>query len=161
MVMLPIVTGRGYHFTGRVRFTSLIVDRVAGLSVRDPAWLRTLESRRPAGWPTPEITSRHARAFVGAGMLGEFVGHQILKRARPRSPIPIVLNNTVVGTGEVGRECLSVDLSYAGDPMDVRHMRVAFGAYQKHRFRADLSGPAASIRRWWRCRAGPSPLNTR
>lgn len=141
--MLPIVTGRGYHFTGRVPLSSPLVDQLAELSPRSPSWLHSLEARRPS-WPTPEITPRHARAYVGAGMLAEFLAHQILRRARPRSPMPVVLNNTVVGKGETGRECLSIDLSYAGDPMDVRHLRVAFGAYQKHRFRPDLSGPAAS-----------------
>jgi hypothetical protein len=141
--MLALVTGRGYHFTGRIPLASPVVDDVASLSPHPPAWLATVESRRRE-WPTPPISERHARAYVGAGLLAEFLAHQILRRARHRSPLPVVLNGTVVGTGDVGRECLSIDLSYAGDPMDVRHMRVAFGAYQKHRFRPDLTGPASA-----------------
>jgi hypothetical protein len=141
--MLPLVTGRGYHFTGRVSLSSPVVDCIAGLAPLPPAWLATTDTRRRE-WLTPPITERHARAYVGAGLLAEYLAHQILRRARPRSPLPVVMNGTVVGTGDVGRECLSIDLSYAGDPMDVRHMRVAFGAYQKHRFRPDLAGAASA-----------------
>ncbi len=141
--LLSLVTGRGYHFAGRVPLDSPIVDRLAALTPVPPAWLRSAESRR-LPWMTGTLTSRQARAWTGMGMLVEFAAHQILRRARPRSPIPVVVNNTVVGTGEVGRECVSLDLTYAGDPLDVRHMRLAFGAYQKHRFRPDLSGPAAA-----------------
>ena len=143
LVLLPVVTGRGYHFTGLIPLASPVVDQLAGLLPHPPRWMRSVGERHTE-CATPEINSRYARAWVGTGMLAEFLAHQILRRARPRSPIPIVLNNTVVGTGEVGRECLSIDLTYAGDPMDIRHMRVAFGAYQKHRFRPDVSGAAAS-----------------
>jgi hypothetical protein len=51
------------------------------------------------------------------------------------------MNGTNVGFGPEGREAVSLDLSFAGDPMDVRHVRVAFGGYQMHRFR-----PAESSR---------------
>jgi hypothetical protein len=40
----------------------------------------------------------------------------------------------------VGRECASVDLSFAGDPLDIRQVRTAFSAYQFHRIRADIVG---------------------
>jgi len=39
---------------------------------------------------------------------------------------------------------VSIDLSFAGDPMDVRHVRVAFGGYQKHRLRPDIYGAEVS-----------------
>jgi hypothetical protein len=39
---------------------------------------------------------------------------------------------------------MSIDLSFAGDPLDIRHMRVAFGGYQLHRFRPDIYGPDVS-----------------
>jgi hypothetical protein len=45
-----------------------------------------------------------------------------------------------------GRECVSIDLTHMGDPLDVRHVRVAFGVYQKHRLRADVYGAAAARR---------------
>ena len=61
-------------------------------------------------------------------MLVEYLGHQIVRRGRTRSPVPIVLNNTVVGSGEVGRECVSIDLSYAGDfPCNTHGGQLSFG----------------------------------
>ena len=54
---------------------------------------------------TAAVTPRHARAYVGAGMLVEFLAHLILRRAARRAALPIVLNGTVVGRGLVGREC--------------------------------------------------------
>lgn len=135
--LLTLMTGRGYHFTGQVPLNSPAVDRLAALVAEPPRWQATLPSRRPP-WLTTPLSERHARAYVGAGMLVEYLAHRILRRAEPRSPIPVVLNGVVVGTGLAGRECTSIDLSYAGDPMDLRHMRVAFGAYQKHRFRPDI-----------------------
>lgn len=145
MPLMPLVTGRGYHFTGQVPLDSDVVDRLAALTPRPPRWVETFAERRPA-WMTADLPPRHARAYAGAGILAEFLAHQILRRARRRSLIPIVFNGTIVGTGLVGRECASIDISYAGDPMDVRHQRVAFGAYQKHRFRPDMVGPLAAER---------------
>jgi hypothetical protein len=135
--LLALMTGRGYHFTGRVPLDSPVVDRLAALVPEPPRWLVTLPARRPP-WLTAELSERHAKAYVGAGMLVEYLAHRIWRKAEPRSPIPLVLNGVVVGAGLAGRECTSIDLSYAGDPMDVRHLRVAFGAYQKHRFRPDI-----------------------
>jgi len=137
--LLSLMTGQGYHFTGRVPLGSDVTGLVAGLVPAPPTWLQRVGTRRPE-WMAAEITETHARAYVGAGMLVEFLAHQILRRAVRRSRLPIVFNGTVVGSGLVGRECVSIDLSYAGDPMDVRHIRVAFGAYQKHRLRPDVVG---------------------
>jgi len=146
MPLLTLMTGRGYHFTGRVPLDAGVIDRLAGLVPEPPAWLATLPERRPS-WVTSNITERQAKAYIGAGLLVEWFAHLILRRASCRSPIPIVLNGTVVGSGPTGRECTSIDLSYAGDPMDVRHLRLAFSAYQKHRLRPDLVGHGAASAR--------------
>lgn len=74
----------------------------------------------------------------------EYFAHQVIGVAAGRSPIPVVLNGTNVGAGPDGREAVSIDLSFAGDPLDVRHLRVAFGAYQKHRLRPDIFGAEIS-----------------
>jgi hypothetical protein len=137
--LLPLMTGQGYHFTGRVPLDSDVIRLVADLVPDPPHWLESVSTRRPP-WTTAEVTPQHARAYVGAGLLIEFLAHQILRRAVRRTPVPIVLNGTFVGNGLVGRECVSLDLSSFGDPMDARHLRVAFGAYQKHRFRPDVVG---------------------
>ena len=137
--LLPLMTGQGYHFTGRVPLDSDVVSLLADLVPDPPHWLAGVPGRK-SSWTRAEMHPQQARAHAGAGMLVEFLAQQILRRAVRRTAIPIVLNGTVVGSGLVGRECVSLDLSSYGDPMDVRHIRVAFGAYQKHRFRPDVVG---------------------
>jgi len=139
MPLLDLITGRGYHFTGRVPLGSGLIDRLGGLVDGVPSWFDTVAARRQR-WMPAGMGRRVARAYAGIGLLVEFLTHRILARARRRASIPIVLNGTIVGSGTTGRECVSLDVSYAGDPLDVRHMRVAFGAYQKHRM--------ASAARW-------------
>lgn len=139
--LLALMTGQGYHFTGAIRLDSPVVDRLALLVPETPNWLATVGERHPG---LGEITRRQARAYVGLGMLMEFLGHRVIVRARRRTPVPIVLNGTAVGPGLTGRECVSLDLSCYGDPLDTRHIRVAFGGYQKHRFRPDIVGARAA-----------------
>jgi hypothetical protein len=139
--LLAMMTGRGYHFTGRVPLDSSAVDRLAAIAFETPRWLSTVGERQPE-WINADLSARHARAYVGVGLLVEFLAHQISRRAQRRVRIPIVLNGTIVGTGREGRECLSIDLSYAGDPLDARHVRVAFGTYQKHLGPASLDRTA-------------------
>jgi hypothetical protein len=140
--LFAVMTGQGYHFTGIVPLGSPVIDRLAQLVPEMPNWLPTLPERHPG--PRPELTVRHARAYNGLGLVMEYLAHGVLRRARRRTPVPIVLNGTVVGAGLAGRDCVSIDLSCYGDPLDVRHIRVAFGAYQKHRFRPDVVGVRAS-----------------
>lgn len=85
--------------------------------------------------------SRRARAYTGLGMLLEYLAHLIVRRSASAALIPVVLNGAVVGPGLVGRECASVDLTHAGDPLDIRQIRTAFSAYQFHRLRRDIVGP--------------------
>jgi hypothetical protein len=80
-----------------------------------------------------------AKAWTGLGCVVEYLAHQVTAAAS-RSPIPLVFNGTPVGTGLAGRECVSMDFSYAGDPLDARYIRSAFSAYQWHRFRPDIFG---------------------
>ncbi|HET9265360.1 MAG TPA: hypothetical protein VFO14_20075 [Vicinamibacterales bacterium] len=139
--MLVIMTGRGYHFTSRIPLASPLVTKLAGLAPL-PSWFSTCSTRRPA-WTRQIITEEHARAYNGMGLLIEHVAHLGLQRSAARSRIPVVLNGTVVGPDVYGRECTSLDLSYAGDPLDIRHLRVAFGAYQTHRLRDDITAHPA------------------
>ncbi len=163
--LLAVTTGQGYHFTGVVPLDAPVIDRVALLVPDMPNWLPTLPERHASG--APDLTLRHARAYVGMGMLLEYVAQAAIRRARRRTPVPIVMNGTAVGPGLAGRDCVSIDLSCYGDPLDVRHIRVAYGAYQKHRFRPDLFGervaavvpPLVAIPR--RGAAMPLPANLR
>ncbi len=138
-----LMTGRGYHFTGRIPLDDLVVDRLAALAPSTPAWHATFAMREPGASPK-ELDERHARAYVGIGLLVEHLAHLIMRRASRHAVIPIVFNGTDVGFGPAGRECVSLDFSYAGDPLDTRYIRVAFGTYQLHAFRPDIFGHTAA-----------------
>ena len=133
------MTGRGYHFVGSIPLDAPLVDQLAGLLPNTPSWFATHSTRRPPGI-TVELTERQARAADGLGLILEYAAHLVAAEAATSSPIPVVFNGTVVGRGGHGRECVSIDFSHAGDPMDVRHLRSAFSTYQWHRLRADIFG---------------------
>lgn len=142
--LLFVMTGQGYHLVGRLPLENRLVDRLASLVSDVPPWFSSHRRRMPS-WTAPPLDSRAARASAGLGLLIEFLGHLIVRRSAGCSPLPVVMNGTKVGRrSPVGRECLSVDLSHVGDPLDSRHMRVAFGAYQRHRFRPDIVGAELS-----------------
>ena len=133
------VTGRGYQFAGQVPLDHDVVSALGEMVEEPPAWLASTARWLRSGTAS-SITERHARAWSGLGLLLEYLAHAILQEAAPRSAIPVVFNGTVVGSGRVGRECVSIDFSHAGDPMPVRHMRLAFSTYQWHRQRPDIFG---------------------
>ena len=136
-----IVTGRGYQFAGQIRLEEPLVDRLAALT-STPAWFAGVEGRRRQGLTAP-MSARQATAAAGLGLLIEYTAHRILAAASAKSRIPVVFNGTAVGTGVVGRECVSIDFTHVGDPLDVRHMRLPFSTYQWHRMRPDIFGPIA------------------
>lgn len=133
-----VLTGRGYHFVGRIPLDALVIETLAALGGETPAWHAGYETRRPPGL-TATISARHARAAAGLGLLVEHVAHLILARAWT-SPIPFVVNGTGARDGVVGRECVSIDFSHVGDPLDVARFRSAFSAYRRHQTRPDLFG---------------------
>lgn len=137
-----LATGRGYHFTARIPVTAPVLDGLADLVPGIPAWVDTIESRRNPGM-SYSVPPRVARAWTGLGCLVEYLANLVITAA-PRGAIPLVFNGTTVGTGLVGRECVSIDFSYVGDPLDARYTRCAFSAYQWHRFRPDIFGVTAA-----------------
>lgn len=140
---VALMTGRGYHFTGRIPLANPLIDRLAALVDAPPSWLASLPTRHPEGLPRA-LDVRHARAAVGIGLLVEYAAHDILRLACRRARVPVTVNGTDVGRGGDGRTCISVDFSYVGDPLDMRYIRVAFGAYQLHRLRPDIFGSASN-----------------
>ncbi|HEX7877924.1 MAG TPA: hypothetical protein VF720_00860 [Candidatus Eisenbacteria bacterium] len=139
MPLLPLMTGEGYHFVGRVAWSSKAISRLASLCPETPGWLSSMAPRQPP-WVHPLLGEPEARAYAGLGMVMEHLGHEIQRHASVRCPVPVVMNGTVVGRAGRGRQCVSIDLTFAGDPLDMRHLRVAFGAYQRHRWRPDIFG---------------------
>ena len=152
----PIMTGRGYHFSGQIRLDDPLIAHLAALVPETPAWHADVSRRLPAD-VRGSLSAEHARAVTGLGRLVEFAAHLIHHASAATAHIPVVFNGTIVGTGTIGRECVSIDFSHGGDPLDVRHMRSAFSAYQWHLLRPDISGGWASG--WWhhsrRCHAVP------
>ncbi|HYN06101.1 MAG TPA: hypothetical protein VES67_01805 [Vicinamibacterales bacterium] len=136
--VLAITTARGYHFVGQVLLDAIVVEALASLAGETPAWHAGHLARRPRG-VTATITARHARAAAGLGLLIEHAAHLILARSWTSS-IPFVLNGTRVGTGLAGRECVSIDFSHVGEPLDVVRLRTAFSPYRRHQYRPDLFG---------------------
>ena len=133
------ISGRGYHFVGQINLDDPLVAALAALLPDTPAWHASLVERRQLA-SEPPMPAVQARAAGGLGLLLEYAAHLILNAAADSARVPVVVNGTVVGTGRVGRECVSVDFSHAGDPLDVRHVRSAFSAYQWHLLRPDIFG---------------------
>jgi hypothetical protein len=139
------MTGRGYHFVGAIRLVDPIVDALADLVPTMPGWFAGHLSRRPPAVGA-QISKRQARASAGLGLLLEHAAHRVMRAAAPASPLPVVVNGTVVGRGPAGREAVSIDFSHHGDPLDVRHLRILFSTYQWHRVRPDIFGEAIAER---------------
>lgn len=118
---LILMTGRGYHFSGRIPVGAPVTSVLAGLV--------------PAGTPNA--------AWAGLGCVIEHVAHQVL-RAAGGGAVPVVVNGLPVGPGARGRVAVAVDFSYAGDPLEARFIRSAFSTYQWHRLRPDIFGDRAS-----------------
>ena len=136
----PLVTGsgRGYHFVGRVPLDSPVVDTLAAIG-HVPLW-HARHATAASRMGQPAMAARQAAAADGLGLVIEFLVQSILHRSERRSIVPVVLNGTTVGSGLIGRECVSIDFSHVGDPLDMRHVRMGFSAYQWHRARPDIFG---------------------
>lgn len=143
--LLTLMTGEGYHYVGHVPWRHGAIDRLAALHPPVPTWLAGVEDRAPA-WQRGTIDARMARAYGGLGLAMEHLAHGVLTETGGTAPIPVVMNGAIVGRGGDGRECISIDISFAGDPLDTRHARVAFGAYQRHLWRPDIVGEAVARR---------------
>lgn len=143
MPMLDLVTGSGYGFIGRIALHGRMASRLRSLAPEVPGWYDSHDRRHPP-WAEARIDEAQARAYHGLGLVLEHLVHRLLALVAPESEIPLVVNNTEVGPGLTGRECVSLDLTHMGDPLDSRFLRVPFGLYQKHRIRPDLVGAAAA-----------------
>lgn len=141
--LFTIMTGRGYHFTGQIGLDDPLIQDLAALASAPPRWLEGVARRLPSGVDA-SMTETHARAHAGLACLIEYLVHRVIRRASLDTPIPVVCNGTIVGTGITGRAAASLDFSHRGDPLDVRLIRIAFSRYELHTLRADLVGERAA-----------------
>ena len=136
------MTGRGYHVSGVVPLASPIVDRLAAAGRM--AATRALDDRLAPGRWQIRPPAAHDEAALGLGLVLESLAHRVLRRAG-WDAIPVVLDNVEVGVAGEGREAASFDLSYLGDPLETRQVRVDFGTYQTPRTRPDMFGAASAL----------------
>ena len=148
---LWLMTGRGYHLTGRVPLSHPLVDALADRAPAPPAWRATADARLPS-WLPERVSARHARAHTGLGLLIEYLAHRCLRRAERRSRVPVVFNGTVVGSGLSGRAAISLDFC----SWEIRWTSATF-ASRSAGTRRIASGPTSWARawrarsvRWWR-----------
>lgn len=123
------ISGRGHHFVWQIRRDSRLFDRLALLGHLSEG-LEDYYRAHPS--PTGEHVDRKlGEAFVGLGMIMEFIAHHIRATARSDTPIPVELSALAVPPQERGREMISIDISEYGDPLSTRVCRVPFTVYLK------------------------------
>ncbi|MBD3243565.1 MAG: hypothetical protein GF331_23450 [Chitinivibrionales bacterium] len=126
---LHLLSGRGHHLVWRIRPGSRAYASLAAIGRLLPHLPSFYRSHTgPAGETVgPEL----ARAFMGLGMVMEYMGHVVQEHCAADSPIPPTLTAVTVGKGVRGREEVSFDLSEYGDPLSTRMVRAPFSAYLK------------------------------
>ncbi|HEY5893859.1 MAG TPA: hypothetical protein VIT91_11565 [Chthoniobacterales bacterium] len=138
IVPLHSLSGRGHHFTWRIRQNSAVFNRLAGLG-RGTASLWEISARPHK--PDGEVVSyKLASAFAGLGLVMEYLAHRIKELAAPRCQVPVELTAVETGPGDRGREMISIDISEYGDPLYSRLLRVPFSHYSKPKHQRWLLG---------------------
>jgi len=79
-------------------------------------------------------------AFLGLGLVLEYLAHQVLQAASPNCPIPVQLTEVETTRGQHGREIVCLDLSEYGDPLSTRIVRIPFSIYHKPQQRREVLG---------------------
>jgi hypothetical protein len=124
-----VITGRGYHFTLRAPSGSPLHSELVAIGAPPTSLRERYERLGVADAPAM------GRAHDGAGRLLEHLAHQVLRRLRGRTPLPVTLAD-VAPPG--GGPFVCLDLTAYGDPLFGRYARCAFSANQK----ASLTGAA-------------------
>ena len=139
---LHVLTGRGHHFTWRVKQSSMAFARLSQMAPISSR-LRGLYASQSS--PSGEhVSPLLGEAFAGAGLLIEHVAQQVKLRAAPACEIPVELGAIEVGGGKNGREMISIDITEYADPLCSRVTRIPFTLYlkplQQHLQLADAAG---------------------
>src|ERR1019366_6446878 len=139
---LILVSGRGFHLVWAIARNSRAFRRLAQLGRVPP----TLEARysQSCSHSGAKVDSDLGHAYVGLGLILEFVGHRVLAASAVACSVLVQLTAIEVGPGPAGREIVSFDISEYGDPLDRRHIRLPFSAYLKPRRAEWLLGKAGA-----------------
>jgi hypothetical protein len=126
---LHVLSGRGHHFIWQIKKNSIEFKELAGLGIATASlWMM---EREPHGPKHHSIPAAFARAFVGLGLVMEFLAHQVKQIAAALTKVPVELTAVEVGPSQHGREMISIDISEYGDPLYSRTVRVPFSIYRK------------------------------
>lgn len=132
---LCLMTGRGYHFVWKIRKSSKAFSRLLHMG-RISKELK----HRYYSLPTP-IPTAVGRAFAGAGMILEYLMHEIQRQAAPHCEIPVQVLEVYNGPQQRGKEIISLDISEYADPLDTRFIRVPFSLYLKPYWKTGILTP--------------------
>lgn len=127
--VLHALTGRGQHFTWRIRSSSTAFHGVEGFG-RLPTHMNQ-QYRSPHPPQGRIIGQPMAQAFAGLGLIMEYLAHLILAEAEQHSSIPIFPTAVESGTQQRGTEMVSIDISEYGDPLYTRAVCMPFSLYLK------------------------------
>jgi len=126
---LHMLSGRGHHFVWRIKKDSIEFKQLAelgraGSSLWNMAGQLHGRARKPMN---PAL----GHAFVGLGLIMEFLACEVKQIAAPTTEIPVEPTAVEVGPSERDRELISLDISEYGDPLYARTVRVPFSVYRK------------------------------
>jgi hypothetical protein len=121
---LHLVSGRGHHFLWSISRQSLAFEQLK--SIGRPFYDRCDWHKAIAPTGQIQVGVDLASAYCGLGLVMEFLAHQIKERASGSSQIPVEITAVEVGSGERGREMISLDISEYGDPLYMRIVRAPF-----------------------------------
>jgi hypothetical protein len=121
---LVLMTGRGYHYVLR----AVEGGALHAAAVRIGARAAHLPAREDRLKSLSRVAVNMERAHHGAGRLLEFLAHQVVREASPRSPAPVTLADLPLPDGG---PFVCLDLTAYADPVMSRQTRCAFSANQK------------------------------
>lgn len=129
LVPLHVLSGRGHHLVWRISKHSSAFLQLGQLG-RVPSSLQA-KYDQPLAPGGDRISPLLGKAFAGLGCVLEFLAHETLRVAVPRTQVPVSLTAVEASSERGVREGVSLDLSEYADPLHMRAVRVPFSVYYK------------------------------
>lgn len=137
---LTVMTGRGFHIIWGISIRSRLFGELERIGIMPPTVEGKYKAYRGKGGELLPLS--YAKSFHALSFLGEYLAYLLLQEGR--YPIPVVIDETIVGRNKKGREAICLDLSAFGDPLYLRYFRCAFSTYRKHKIYPEIYGREAS-----------------
>jgi len=129
IVPLHLLSGRGHHLVWRIGRDSPAFDELYRIG-KLPLGLESYYALNPV-LPDRTVEPELGKAYVGLGMLLEYLTNRAIKEGGPNCEIPITISDIEVVPQKRGRETISIDISEYSDPLSTRMIRTAFSVYTK------------------------------